>query len=213
MWGEGLVKASDTREPWRNEVLSAVSGFRAYCLFYKLRFNIVPMVPYDSSQIIIEPLRDDADARACGALMARSEPWLTLRRDFDHALALLSDQSNEVYLARAGKTLVGHIVGNMQGPFAGYIQVLAVAEEWRGRGIGERLLRFAEERIFRDSPNVFLCVSSFNPAAQRFYARLGYERVGELKDYVIPGASEFLMRKTIGPKNGHRSAPVPGAAM
>ena len=88
----------------------------------------------------------------------------------------------------------------MEGPFAGYIQALVVAPEWRGRGIGEQLLKFAEERIFRDSPNVFLCVSGFNPRAQKFYARLGYERIGELKDYVIAGESEFLMRKSVGPK-------------
>jgi ribosomal protein S18 acetylase RimI-like enzyme len=60
-------------------------------------------------------------------------------------------------------------------------------------------MAFAEERIFQEVPNVFLCVSSFNQEAQRFYARLGYEQVGELKDYVVRGHSEFLMRKTIGP--------------
>jgi ribosomal protein S18 acetylase RimI-like enzyme len=157
-----------------------------------------------ADNIAIEPLHDEAEARLCAALMARSEPWLTLKRDFDHALALLLDKTKEVYVARAGKALVGHIVVNMQGAFVGYIQVVAVAEDWRGRGIGERLVRFAEERIFRDSPNVFLCVSSFNPRAQNFYTRLGYERVGELKDYVIAGASEFLMRKTIGPRNGFK---------
>jgi len=31
------------------------------------------------------------------------------------------------------------------------------------------------------------------------YERLGYEVVGELKDYIVPGHSEMLLRKTIGP--------------
>ena len=61
------------------------------------------------------------------------------------------------------------------------------------------LMRFAEERIFRDSPNVYLCVSSFNESAQRFYRRIGYEVVGELKELLIRGHSEILMRKTTGP--------------
>lgn len=158
----------------------------------------------NTAKITIEPLRDEAEARACAMMMVQTDPWITLRREFEHAFALVSDSSKEVYIARAGTTLIGHIVVNMQGPFAGYIQALVIGPEWRSRGIGARLVRFAEERIFRDSPNVFLCVSSFNKRAQQFYARLGYERIGELKDYVIPGASEFLMRKSIGPKDGFR---------
>ena len=59
-------------------------------------------------------------------------------------------------------------------------------------------MRFAEARIFRESPNVFLCVSSFNPRARALYKRLGYARVGELPDYLIPGHSEVIFRKTIG---------------
>jgi len=58
---------------------------------------------------------------------------------------------------------------------------------------------FAEERILRQSPNVFLCVSSFNHRAQTFYERLGYQRVGELPDFLVQGQAEILMRKTRGP--------------
>ena len=156
----------------------------------------------DTPEIKIERLRDEAEARACAMLMVTTDSWITLKREFEQAFALVNDSAKEVYVARAGTALVGHIVVNMQGPFAGYIQALVIGPEWRNRGIGARLVRFAEERIFRDSPNVFLCVSSFNQRAQQFYARLGYERIGELRDYVIPGASEFLMRKSVGPKNG-----------
>jgi len=65
--------------------------------------------------------------------------------------------------------------------------------------LGRQLIAFAEERIFRESPNVFLCVSSFNSDARRLYERLGYELIGELRDYLVRGSSELLMRKTIGP--------------
>ena len=150
----------------------------------------------------IRPLRDDAETRACARLMAESEPWITLRRDFEHSHKLLNNPGLEVYVAHVGKSFAGLIALDMQGSFVGYIRALAVAPEWRSRGVGAQLIQFAEDRIFRVSPNVFLCVSSFNPRAQQFYARLGYERVGELKNYVIAGASEFLMRKTIGPRNG-----------
>jgi hypothetical protein len=42
-------------------------------------------------------------------------------------------------------------------------------------------------------------VSSFNPDARRLYERLGYSVVGELKDLIVPGHSEILLRKTLGP--------------
>jgi ribosomal protein S18 acetylase RimI-like enzyme len=70
----------------------------------------------------------------------------------------------------------------MRGPLRGYIQTVCVAAEHRGRGIGTDLVRWAERRIRRDSPHVFLCVSSFNSGAQRLYERLGYRAVGRLPD-------------------------------
>ena len=76
-------------------------------------------------------------------------------------------------------------------------------ERWRGRGLGSALIAFAERRILRDKPNVFICVSSFNARARRLYERMGYEVVGELKDFVVRGHSEFLLRKTTGPLAEH----------
>jgi ribosomal protein S18 acetylase RimI-like enzyme len=49
-----------------------------------------------------------------------------------------------------------------------------------------------------------MCVSSFNTDAQRLYERLGYQRIGELTDYIVAGQSEILLRKTIGPLTGFR---------
>ena len=81
----------------------------------------------------------------------------------------------------------------------GYVQTLCVAEGLRSQGLGSELLAFAEERIFREFKNVFLCVSSFNPRARALYERLGYETVGPLRDFVIAGHDEILLRKTRGP--------------
>src|SRR6185295_393094 len=91
------------------------------------------------------------------------------------------------------------IILTMRGALVGFIQTVCVDAVTRGSGLGTRLVAFAEERIFRQTPNVFLCVSSFNPRARALYERLGYEVIGELKDYIIEGASEILMRKTLGP--------------
>jgi ribosomal protein S18 acetylase RimI-like enzyme len=87
----------------------------------------------------------------------------------------------------------------MEGTFTGYIQTVAVGADWRGRGLGSRLIAFAEKRIFAEKPNVFMCVSSFNKKAQRLYRRLGYEKIGVLKNFIVSGHDEILLRKTIGP--------------
>ena len=116
--------------------------------------------------------------------------------------AILEDRSKERYVGREGNEVAGFLILNMAGAFVGYIQTVCVAAEKRGRGIGERLVKFAEERIFRDSPNVFLCVPSFNSGARRLYERLGYKVVGELSDYIVAGYGEILMRKTLGPVSG-----------
>jgi [ribosomal protein S18]-alanine N-acetyltransferase len=142
----------------------------------------------------------DGDVRWCAELMAGSEPWITLRRDLATALAHLGDRNKELYVAGQGEHRLGFVLLEMRGAFVGYIQSVGILPETRNRRIGAALLQFAEERIFKEQPNVFLCVSSFNIDAQRFYARHGYQKVGELPDFIIPGASEILLRKTLGPK-------------
>lgn len=150
------------------------------------------------------------EARLCARMMAASEPWITLKRGYEESLALLQDPSREVYVASRGSRgpVLGFLILNMAGAFSGYVQTICVAPEERSRGIGSRLLQFAEERVFRESPNVFLCVSDFNPRARALYERLGYRLVGELTDYVVSGHSEYLMRKTVGPRHGFRKEGV-----
>jgi ribosomal protein S18 acetylase RimI-like enzyme len=148
--------------------------------------------------MVIRPLRHGEESRVCARMMAASEPWITLKRGYPESLAIVEDRSREVHVALEEGEVRGLLILNMSGAFAGYIQTVCVAPEARSRGIGTRLMRFAEERIFRESPNVFLCVSSFNPRARALYQRLGYVRVGELKDFLVSGHAEVIFRKTIG---------------
>jgi len=158
----------------------------------------------------IRLLETSAEAHACATLLAASEPWRTLRRDHQACLRSLEDPSRERYVAYQDGHLVGCLVLNLLGPFVGYLQIVAVAPECRGSGLGSALVAFAEARIFREHPNVFLCVSSFNHGARRLYERLGYTVVGELPDFIQAGYSEFLLRKTLGPCDTYQPA-APGA--
>lgn len=151
----------------------------------------------------------DGELEACARLMSGSEPWLTLRLGYEACLAVVKDPSREKFAAVEGAEVLGAIVLAMGGPFQGYVQAVVVGPGQRGRGVGRALLASAEERIFRETPNVFLRVSSFNSGARRLYETLGYRQVGEIPDYVVPGHSELLLRKTSGSLSGFRSAQRP----
>jgi ribosomal protein S18 acetylase RimI-like enzyme len=139
------------------------------------------------------------DRTWAAGLMARSEPWLTLGRGRTDALKLLRNRRKQCFIVRSGGERAGFLVLDLNGPLGGYIQTIGVAPEMRGRGIGGAVLRWAEARVFKTQRNVLLCVSSFNRGAQRLYRRAGYEVVGRLRDYVVAGHDEILMRKTLGP--------------
>jgi ribosomal protein S18 acetylase RimI-like enzyme len=147
----------------------------------------------------IRPFESSADAEWAAGTMAASEPWVTLGTGYERSLELLGNDARERYLAMASGEPAGFLVISMQGAFVGYIQLVGVASKFRGQGVGRSLIEFAEKRIFRETPNVFICVSDFNNGAQGFYAKLGYRRVGELQDFIVAGHSEILLRKTIGP--------------
>jgi ribosomal-protein-alanine N-acetyltransferase len=152
-----------------------------------------------AGEVEIRKLQTSEEAEVCASMMSGSEPFITLRRDYEASLKMMNDPLREVYVARIGSEVVGFIIVNMRGALIGYIQSVCTAAGWRGKGIGGELMNFAEKRILCEAPNVFLMVSSFNKGARRLYDRRGYEVVGELKDFIVSGYSEILMRKTTGP--------------
>jgi len=119
-------------------------------------------------------------------------------------LSLVSESIREVYVAQIDDQVIGGVILEMYGSFTGYIKSICVSTFYRNKGVGRLLMEYVEERIFREKPNVFLCVSGFNREAQCFYEALGYSVVGVLDDYLVSGESEVLMRKTIAPINEFR---------
>ena len=153
----------------------------------------------------ISRISKPADLRVCAGYMAGTDPWIRLGRSYADCLAALRPP-REVYGAREKGVIAGFIVLQAYGALNGYIQTVCAAPGWRGRGVGTALVRFAEKRIFSKGPNVFMCVSSFNRGARRLYARLGYERAGLLKNFIIRGEDELLLRKTTGPRSEFRAS-------
>jgi ribosomal protein S18 acetylase RimI-like enzyme len=131
-------------------------------------------------------------------LMAGTEPWITLGRGLEACRASCSHSDRMLFVANTDSGPCAFILLQRRGVAGSpYIASIAVAPDHRGAGLGSRLLQFAEDLFRSESKHIFLCVSSFNFRARSLYERCGYSAVGELKDYIIEGASEILMHKRL----------------
>lgn len=75
------------------------------------------------------------------------------------------------------------------------IDVLAVAEPYRGKGLGSRLLRKAEE-IARARGCIGIRLDTISFQAPGFYLKLGYTECGRIDDYP-PGHTRIWFMKRL----------------
>lgn len=140
----------------------------------------------------------ESDRDWCAELMAGSDPWITLGRGLEECRTVCHHPEYLLFVAHAGFERCGFVLLHPRGLASSpYIASIATAGEFRGKGIGSRLLAFAESFVRPRSRHIFLCVSSFNARARALYERQGYTVVGELKDYILKGASEIIMHKAL----------------
>ncbi len=156
-------------------------------------------------ECVIKITNDPKDFGTCALMMSKTDPWITLGMNYDQCLKAFEGNCKEVYIVSSGKEIVGFVVLQVCGTFSGYIQTICIREDSRGKGFGTKLLEFCEERILKFSPNVFICVSSFNKGAIKLYYEFGFKLVGELDNFVKEGFTELLLRKTVGPRIGYQA--------
>ena len=163
-------------------------------------------------RLILRPLHP-ADVSACAQILVDNPLW----RRYGVTLALARSTVRSALRARPGTAraefvvahrrgiVVGFIRYLLEGTFShsGYVRAVAVAPSEQGGGVGAALLAHAERRIFSRARDVFLLVSHFNRRAQAFYERNGYTKIGEIKNYVVPGITEYVYRKARTLKEGH----------
>lgn len=141
-------------------------------------------------------LATDQEKDMAASLMAASEPWITLGRTEEMCRNICHDPEFFLYMAHSESMPAGIILLDPRGVAGSpYIKSIAAFPEFRGQGIGTKLLSFAEDLFRSDSKHLFICVSSFNNRARNLYEKFGFHAIGELKDYIIKGASEILMHK------------------
>jgi len=77
-----------------------------------------------------------------------------------------------------------------------YLRLLVVHPKFTSIGVGTSLMLQVESQVKIDYKDLFILVSDFNVDAQSFYQQMGYLKVGEIADYVVPGVSELIFRKS-----------------
>ena len=99
-------------------------------------------------------------------------------------------------VARDGEgRLIGGATGNTIGCYT-YIARLWVADSWRRRGIGRRLVE-AAERIAADRNCRYVFLNTFGFQAGGFYERCGYHLLAALENPDDPRLSRQFMVKTL----------------
>jgi GNAT superfamily N-acetyltransferase len=95
--------------------------------------------------------------------------------------------------------VAGGLLGELQWEWL-RIEILAVAEDLRGRGWGRQLVECAE-RIAFDSGCCHAWVDTFSFQSPMFYEHLGYRVFGELPDYPT-GQVRYFLAKTLTAAKG-----------
>ncbi|KAJ5141418.1 uncharacterized protein N7443_010614 [Penicillium atrosanguineum] len=94
--------------------------------------------------------------------------------------------------------MIGVVISKLEphrsGPLRGYIAMLAVNKEYRGRGIATKLVRMAiDAMVERDADEIALETEITNTAAMKLYERLGFLRSKQLHRYYLNGNSAYRL--------------------
>ena len=153
----------------------------------------------DPLEFIARDALSAGEARTIAAILAGSDPWLTLGYGAD-ALARglqLTHPDLTRYLAVRNGAIQGLVGVRYPWLRGAYIELFAVLPSAQGQGVGRAVLTFLERTYRGRTANLWLLVSGFNAGARAFYEKQGFRPVGLLTDLVIAGQDEVLMRKVI----------------
>jgi ribosomal protein S18 acetylase RimI-like enzyme len=127
----------------------------------------------NQDHITVRPYQD-ADKTAVVSLWEQcglTRPWNNPYKDIERKVGVQPD----LFLVAV---LDGRVIGSVMAGYGGHrggINYLAVAPEWRGKGLGRRLMEEAERRLLAlGCPKINLQVRCSNRAVIEFYRKLGY---------------------------------------
>jgi GNAT superfamily N-acetyltransferase len=116
-----------------------------------------------------------------------------------HNLANGGDDAHETFALLLRDPESNEVIGGLYGKISYrwlLIDLVSVPGSMRGQGIGEQLMRKAED-IAREKQCVGIWLETFSFQAPGFYQKLGYVEFGRLVDYP-PGHMRFYYQKRLG---------------
>ena len=134
------------------------------------------------------------------AFLKSMEPWKTDVTDDHYFKDVFENGKNQTKLAMHDGEIVGVVVWMEieHFPYGGYVRALAIAEKFQRQSLGTRLLKAAEDATFSKLKNMYVVAYETEMHARRFYEKCGYEEVGPMHDFAMPGVTLILFRKTTG---------------
>ena len=105
--------------------------------------------------------------------------------------------SGNLYVVLCDDECVGFAYFILEGAFHAfhYLHLIAIKEEYRGKGIGKKLLEFIENMLFETKDKIFLLVGDYNSGAKVFYEKLEYKYIGTIPSLYRKGIDEYLKMK------------------
>ena len=148
---------------------------------------------------------EQSSCASLAAGIAAIEPWSVMNYPAETLAAFLARPDGGVsrYVVsvngeEAGVVSVRHPW--LKGP---YLELLALLPEAQNHGIGSSIMAWFESAgLKHGARNLWVCASSFNARALRFYERHGFARTATLPGLVADGYDEVLLRKfPLGPQS------------
>ena len=141
-----------------------------------------------------------ADFPALVGILSTTEAWTSYGINYDMAIGLFNEMEDAIYIAEIDNKVIGFITLRINGVgnIGAYIRMIAAAEGCRGQGVGSAMLNYVNEIASKKMPNLFLICSLENLGAQRFYVKMGFQKIGILKNLVVKDRDEILFRKKLG---------------
>jgi GNAT superfamily N-acetyltransferase len=158
------------------------------------QFSTTPIELGRASIVALDPRHSERLAAAIVAM----PPWSVMNYPADAMARFLAAVNGCVsrYAVEIDGTQMGAVSVRtpwLKGP---YLELLALLPTAQGRGIGSAILGWFERQALQHGArNLWVCASSFNTRALRFYERHGFEQAVSLPGLVVDGYDEILLRK------------------
>jgi diamine N-acetyltransferase len=153
--------------------------------------------PCDLGRARLVALEPRVSASLAASIVA-IPPWSVMSYPADAMARFLaaSDGGASRYLVEVGGEEAGAVSVRfpwLKGP---YLELVALLPRFQSQGIGASILAWFEQEGLRlGARNLWVCASSFNARALRFYGRHGFQPAATLPGLVADSYDEILLRK------------------